>query len=648
MRPVYWLILMLFFSFSAFAVHNQPYHLKLLAVQENGEGYEGSEADLFLELKQGSGRVFLDTYPITKMDTQASTRFAKEIACSHFKLNCQKYDFIYTIKASSNIIGGPSAGAAVAALTTIAMLDLPQNEKVAITGTINSGAIIGPVGGVKQKLEAASRNGISTVLIPKGSGQQRVDEEERENEIENEREQERKNDTDVQNNSQPLQTNAPNSTDLINFSQQTLNLKIIEVMDLDEVIFQMTGVRLHQQQQTIVIDPAYQQTMQGLQQLICSRSEKIEQELAEKGVQLDSNVTESIKARKGRALNASTVQDYYSAASFCFGNNIELKSAYYQEEVLSNDAARQLFAILQQKVLALEQKLAEEKIETIGDLQAMMIVKERLKEVHEALKDFKDHAAALAPEQTAALLAYAEERYFSAVSWTQFLSMDGKKYVLDREHLKQSCQRKIAESEERIQYVGLFVGQDQVVAMEKKVGEAQKALDAQEYEVCLSTASQTKAEANTILSVLGLREEVVNDFIDSKRKAVERVIVENTADGIFPIMGYSYYQYAKALKDQDKLTALLYLEYALEMSDLQIYFLEEPQFMEKVQAGFGLRREWVLVGEGILIGIIMTVLVIVGRKIVKGRILRQKEEQKRLLKPVKTIIVGKAVKEKKK
>ena len=642
LNKYFYFILIVLLTPLVLAIHNQPYHLKLLAVEENADGYEGSEADLFLELKPGSGRVFLDTYPLTKLDTQVSTRFAKEIACNHFKLNCQKYDFIYTIKASSSIIGGPSAGAAVAALTTIALLDLPQNEKVTITGTINSGAIIGQVGGMKEKLEAASRNEIFTVLIPKGSGQQKVDVE-GENDVE-----------DVEGEKgAPAEGMVPGNftvppLSLFNYSRQNLNLDVIEVLDLDEVIFHMTEVQLNHQEHNITIDPAYQQTMQGLQQLICSRSEKIEEELAEKGVRLDINVTESIEARKGRSINASLMQDYYSAASFCFGNNIELKSAYYKEEEIRSEAALQLFTVLQRKVLALEQKLAQEKIETISDLQAMMIVKERLKEVHTALQDFKEHAEALAPEQTASLLAYAEERFFSAVSWTQFFSMDGKKYVLDQEHLKQSCQRKIAESEERIQYVGLFVGEAQVLSMGEKAAEAQKALAAEQYELCLITAAQAKAEANTILSVLGLSEEIVDEFIDSKRKAVERVIVENTADGVFPIMGYSYYQYANSLKGQDKFTALLYLEYALEMSDLQIYFPEEQQFLEKVQLGFRLRQEWILVGEGILIGVIMTVLVVMGRKMVKGRILRPKEEKKRLLKPVKTIIIGKAVQEKKK
>ena len=117
--PLFLLLIIVLISLSTFtlAQKDKVYHLKLLAVQETGNGHQGSDADIYLEIKEGSGRVFLDTFPVTRMDTQISTRFAKEIACKHFSLNCNEYDFIYTIESKSNIIGGPSAGAAIAALT---------------------------------------------------------------------------------------------------------------------------------------------------------------------------------------------------------------------------------------------------------------------------------------------------------------------------------------------------------------------------------------------------------------------------------------------------------------------------------------------------------------------------------------------------
>jgi uncharacterized protein len=129
-------------------------HMKLLAVKETETGYEGGIADLYLEIKPGSGRVFLETFPLTRTDTQMSTRFAKAIACDVIEKDCDYVDFFYTITADSAIIAGPSAGASIAILTVAMLEDLELNENYAITGTINSGGLIGPVGGLKAKVEA--------------------------------------------------------------------------------------------------------------------------------------------------------------------------------------------------------------------------------------------------------------------------------------------------------------------------------------------------------------------------------------------------------------------------------------------------------------------------------------------------------------
>ncbi|MFT3797931.1 S16 family serine protease [Microbacterium sp.] len=63
---------------------------------------------------------------------------------------------------------GPSAGA----LTTAGLIALARGEKflkkVTMTGTINSTGMIGPVGGIPEKVAAAGDAGFTTVLIPMG------------------------------------------------------------------------------------------------------------------------------------------------------------------------------------------------------------------------------------------------------------------------------------------------------------------------------------------------------------------------------------------------------------------------------------------------------------------------------------------------
>ncbi len=306
-----------------------PYHLKLLAVQETDEGFKGSDADLFLELKEGSGRVFLDTFPLTKMDTQISTRFAKEIACNHFELNCQDYDFIYTIKSGANIIGGPSAGAAIATLTTIAVLDLDYNKKVSITGTINSGGLIGPVGGVKEKLEAAKDSKLTKVLIAQGNNL------------------------------------GKNETDLVEYGKNNLSLDVIETLDLDEVLFHFTGKDLNHKERNFSINEDYSKIMKDLQTLLCKRTELIEEQFDKEGLPL--NISKNIIKIKGKSKNASINNDHYSAASYCFGNNIALKKQYLKEKKLGLGHLKSRFSKLKEKTQELEEEIEKEKIETVSD-----------------------------------------------------------------------------------------------------------------------------------------------------------------------------------------------------------------------------------------------------------------------------------------
>lgn len=591
------LFLVLSLASSALAASTQINHLKLLAVQETGNGYNGSDADLYLEVREGSSRVFLDTYPLTKMDTQVSTRFAKEIACKHYHLDCDKYDFIYTIKAKSNIIGGPSAGAAMAALTAITMLELKYDEKVAITGTINSGATIGPVGGLKEKTEAAKAANLRKVLIPKGTAMQSAG---RENI-----------------NQSSARTNSSNNINatfnLIEYGKKNLSLELVEVSDLDEAIFQLTGRQFNNQPTNITENPEYKQIMQGLQRILCNRTSNIESELFQAGLNINQTVREEIIKKKRLSEDAALNGDYYSAASYCFGNNIVLKNEYYRSQKIKLGTLSALFASFGKKTEELNNKINQEKISTISDLQALMIVKERLTDVELQIRKFNEERAHLSLGESYYLLAYSEERYFSAVAWTQFFSMNGKKFVLDKEKLKNSCTEKIAEAEERYQYASIYLGEIVINPVREKIDLANGALQREELELCLIEAAQAKAEANAILSSLGVSEDNFNEFIESKSKAVEKVISENSAEGIFPILGYSYYQYATSLKEQEKYTTLVYLEYALEMSDLEIYFPEEKSFIET--SVLQLDNKWWFLSGGIAIGIVIALLGMLMHKI---------------------------------
>jgi len=549
-------------------------HMPLLAVSQTKDGYEGSSADLYLEIKPGTGRVFIETYPLTKLDTQISTRFAREIACKYVNANCDNYDFFYTIRADSPIIGGPSAGSAISVLT-IAMLDnLNLDKDITITGTINSGGIVGPVGGLKEKINAASEIKLKKVLIPSGT---RFSKEKNNNTI-----------------------------DLVEYGNEK-KIVVVEVSDIDDVLYELTGKRKKKINESPETSHEYSNIMKILGERLCNKSYALKKEFENLKVgKLDKNLVKIEEnannlTKKGEAaFNKST---FYSAASFCFGANTK----YRQLILLTNNMKKKDVAgeinSTREEIKNYDSKLPF-KYETITDLQTYAVVKERIIEAESYLDISEEDLGKGEMNESISSLAYAIERFYSAKAWSEFFNNKGKKFDFNENVLKSSCVTKITEAEERYQYVILFFP-DVLADTKKEIDLAYSDMENGDYDLCLFKASKAKAESDIILSTLGVEEEHVDDLLNKKLEIVGRNIVETSKKGLFPIIGYSYYEYAKSLKDSDKYSALLYSEYALELSNLDIYFEDNKKSFR-----FYFDKTLILMfASGIFIGFLLGVLV---------------------------------------
>ncbi|MBI2657285.1 hypothetical protein HYX08_01170 [Candidatus Woesearchaeota archaeon] len=514
-------------------------HMKLLAVRETEAGYEGGIADLYLEIKPGSGRVFLETFPLTRTDTQMSTRFAKAIACDAISMDCDDVDFFYTITADSAIIAGPSAGSSIAILTIAMLMDFKLDESLAATGTINSGGLIGPVGGLKAKVEAAKRAGLKKVLIPAGE----------------------------------IIVKADNSTtDLENLSRE-LGIRIIEVSTLSDAVKEFTGKDIEQKFKSIEISDEYTGIMKNLAKELCDRSSKLKESFREtRNIGNFSSSNGINLTAKGR--EAFEKQTFYSSASYCFGANVEFSALLLLSKNLSKEEMAKEIIRIKKDIAGFRNDVESRGKKTITDLEAYIVVKERLAEADDSL----DQALGALndtnrTERAARAVAYAAERLNSAHSWSAFLGASGKAFNLNADVLKKSCQNKISEADERKQYVELYIP-NSLANIEREIGQASKELEKGNYELCLSIASRAKADVDVILSVFGVESGQYNDLVSRKLEIVKNSIARQAAKGIFPILGYSYYEYASSLKETDIFSALLYSEYALELGNLDIYFKE--------------------------------------------------------------------------
>ncbi len=537
----------------------QTGHMKILAVSEDKGTSKGMTADLYLEVQPGNGKVFIESFPLTRMDTQISTRFAKEIACTEMDIDCSKFNFFYTIRADTALVGGPSAGAAAAVLTAAVLSDLQLDEHTALTGTINSGGLIGPVGGLSEKITGSSELGITKVLIPKGQRNSKLDDNQ--------------------------------TVDLIELGAKN-GIEVIEVSDLRQAIYEFTGEKLPDYQEDFSIDLSYTATMQKLATTICNR--KYEGDLTNETYMQAQNLS-----KKGEA--AIATQQYYSAASFCFGANVK----YRYLSLIEN----QSLDILQQVQITLKDAQEFEKslpkIKTVTDVQTYGTVRERLLDAQDNLNKTIEYAYSNRTLDAIYSLAYAQERVFSARAWGQFLGGEGKQYDVDREVISNTCRDKIAEAEERLQYVRLYLPEALSTAR-TDINRAYEDLATENYELCISKASKAKAESDVLLNALGVDQEEIPELLTEKLNAAKRTIIRNSNKGIFPIIGYSYYEYAASLKETDPYSALLYAEYALELSNLDIYFNKEPAIPKKE-----IKIDRLIVGlaGGIIIGSIITAII---------------------------------------
>lgn len=568
--------------------------MKLLAVSTDSEGnLFGSGANLNIEINRGTGRVFMETYPFTKLDTQMSTHFAREIACDYLDKDCKNYDFFYTIKSSSAIIGGPSAGAAITFLT-IAQL---QNRKIpddfSITGTINHGGLIGRVGGIKEKIEAASQLKLKRVFIPKGE-RYHSDTSAISMNISDQGEI-----TDIYEN----KNISNNKTDLVEYGKK-LGVEVIEVSTIRDLVCEILkdSDACFDEVAQVNVNEEYQKTMIGIGVDLCNRTNQlidkinsddleyalknnvVNYSLSEKlGIDIETLVDLMMKRRL-----AYEYERYYSMSSFCFSSNLILQS-HLQKDSNYEDIVED-YTKLEKSKEFFQNQIENKKINSITDLQTYIIVKERLYETQEYIDFMKEQQKVLKEENLTQKqrsqiinasrnsMAFATERFYSASMWADFFDRDKNVFEISENSLKESCMKKIYEAQERVEYLKLYYPYLTQNA-QKAISIAMEELDNGDYAYCLFKASKAKSQIDNMIGAFSVTQDNVNELLEDKRQVSARLIQEQQSQGVFPILGFSYYEYAQTLGDSesvsDKSSALLYYDYAIEFSNLDMYFEKE-------------------------------------------------------------------------
>lgn len=498
--------------------------MKLLTV--GGVNDTGGVADLFLEVKPGTGRIFIDSFPLTKLDTQISTRFANEIACDFLDEDCSKYDFFYTIRAGAAIVGGPSAGAATTVLTISVLDNLELDKKAIMTGTINSGGLIGPVAGINSKVSVAVDKGFTKILIPKWQS----------------------------------------TINISSIKDKNIDEKItiVKVKNLEEALYHFTGKDFSKNDHKLSVSNDYREKMEEVANMLCQRSDDIIVNVEKSNGSLYTSAENYLN----RSVDAGIRNNSYSRASYCFSANLRLREIEFFNKTLE-----ELRPILEETLYeweSMDATINETVLQTLSDLETYMVVKERLSESRIYLDEINYENI------SSGKLAYAKERLYSVVSWAKFFEIDGIEIQMDESHLKDACLKKTAEAEERINYAKLYLP-TLLEGAEEEISLAFNNYNQGEYALCIFKASKAKAKANIILTALTIHEDEMKLVLQEKFKAIKRVIIEQDSKDMFPILGYSYFEYSKSLIEHDVISSMTFAEYALELSRLDMYFPKENQ-----------------------------------------------------------------------
>ena len=122
---------------------------------------------LFIEASgiPGSGRLILTGQlgGVMKESAKAAHTLAKKLLNS----SLEKTDIHMHVPAGATPKDGPSAGVAMYLALVSLLTDRPVRHDVAMTGEVSLRGLVLPIGGVKEKVLAALRAGITNVMLPR-------------------------------------------------------------------------------------------------------------------------------------------------------------------------------------------------------------------------------------------------------------------------------------------------------------------------------------------------------------------------------------------------------------------------------------------------------------------------------------------------
>ncbi|MEM7816661.1 MAG: S16 family serine protease [Candidatus Aenigmatarchaeota archaeon] len=528
-----------------------PVTLLVPAIEKVNDTERGVMAILQIYAKEGNGHIFIDTMPLTEIDTQTSARIAREVVSSILDSDMSNYDLFIVIRSDSPAVGGPSAGAAIAIGTIASLLNLSLNPHVIITGTINIDGTIGNVGGILEKARAAAEHNATIFLIP--YGQSKIQD-----------------------------------IDIKEYAKLKWNLTVIEVKDVAEALKYMSGYEIRLKDIEVKEKEDLRNIMKGIAENFMKDIEKRIVNLENKinysriSYSEEKYLTESLKSIKKRIEEAKKYYEdkaYYTASSYFLGVGIDLA---YLENLFEFYKEGKKEWVIENNLNLLEENVrnqinkiedAKNKIDSITDVEIISIAEDRIIDAKNTLREAWKNYYNYDYDEAIRNIAYISEREKTSETWLSIIkNFTNEKINFDFSELEGLCKNKISE-------LISFIGYGDVLGVEtskakESLSIAQRNLNEKKYSAALFNLITTKSEIEFALTLKSIRNDT-KEIIKKVKNDAARSIRNAETLNVTPILALSYYEYGEKLEKTNSLASIQYFIYsknyaknAIELSNI--------------------------------------------------------------------------------
>jgi len=554
-RVSVFLVFLVFFSMLGVSADSSV-TIRAPAVSKTSTGYAGAVLFITVSALPGDGHIYVDTWPLTELDTQASVRLAVEVAGRMTGKDVTKYNFYYVIRSGSPVIGGPSAGGAMTVATIAALEGWELDNDVMMTGMINPDGTIGPVGGIVEKLDASAELGIKKFLVPWGQTIITTQETTRE-----------------ETGGMIQIITKSKKVNVVEYAKEKYDIEAIEVEDINDAIFHFTGKNFVEKEIKgeieINTDFLSKKANEALERnvkyhdAIKGDLDSLDMSKYEKGYL--EKYLDTAKDFMDKAIENIDHEEYYTALSVLF--NSEIYTGAVDEYIHTDDFDTRINE-LEGKIENIDSELKEKRegIRGIIGLEFLSAAEKRLKEAYDYLDEAKNYNDTV---NAAHSIAYADKRTDTVKLWLDLAVeySEGDKISLD--NLKADAWKRIEEAKLVYVYVESLVGNDPVSDALQSLNAAQSEYEAERYTSALFYAieSNIRSSITIELSMSGNDPSIIGEKIQRAKDDAKVAIQLSREEGYEPMLAECYYEYGTNFEEkEDAANAFRMYKYSKEVA----------------------------------------------------------------------------------